>query len=301
MRIGIASSQRLPPDPCHWIRYHVDMGVEAFYIIFEDSPGYADALKAYVAGLARDTGKNLTLYTEERSVDRASEDNYTDIMGRQDAWVNKCLKRARSEGVDWLFHIDDDEILYAGKPTAISTWPEVLETVAPSCAAIHMQNWEAYSPEQPTGPWLSDAGVRFMPASTCGHLFAAYGNGKSGSRTLESQRSYGPHMFKGGKTCELSPDKGIVAHFEALAMGPEDVPPVRWVEKNKLRIKDDLSKVPFVATKDAVAAVKSGDEQQMMETWRKYRSVTGSRFKACPNPIGLALPSHHYGPAPAFP
>ena len=281
------------------MRYHVDVGIDAFYIIFEDTPALPELLQLHAKSLSDEKGRPITLYTETRSVERSTEDNYTDILTRQSDWVDRMVTKARQEGVQWVFHIDDDEILYPGSKTARSTWPEVLAKVPASCASIHLQNWEAFSPSQPKSSWLTDDGVRFLPQK-CAHLFSAYGNGKSGSRTVQGQASHGVHHFQGGKECELSPDQGILGHFEALAMGPDDLPPQRWVEKYRLRAKDDMSRIPFEATHAAVAAVASGDADVMAQTWEKYRSMDGGRFKACSVPVKLSLPSHTYNDAPSF-
>ncbi len=255
----------------------------------------------YARELSAQSGRNVTVYFENAPpVDRAKEDNYSDLMTRQRERVDRLIKQANKDGVAWTLHGDDDELFYPGSAaTGISTWPKVLAAVPSSCASVHMQNWEGFSPSQPKSSWLTDDGIRYLPQS-CGHLYAAYGNGKSASRTTPGQSSHGPHHFKGGKECELPEDAGVVLHHEALALGSGDVPPERWVEKNRLRLNDDMSKIPFVATHDAVEAVRSGDAARMAATWQKYRSVDGERFKSCPNPMALQLPSHAYlrGPSP---
>jgi len=293
MKVGIISSQRQPPDAFDWMRYHVDVGIDAFYIVFEDTPVLPDQLQLHAQALSREKGRRITLYTETRGVDRAKEDNYTDLMTRQADWVDRMIVKAHADGVDWVFHIDDDEILYPGSQTGRSTWPEVLKSVPSTCASIHMQNWEAFSPSQPKSSWLTDDGVRFLPQK-CAHLFSAYANGKSGSRTMPGQSSHGPHHFRGGAECELKPEQGILAHFEALSMGPGDVPPTRWVEKNRLRVNDDRSKIPFEAVHASISAVASGQPSVMQDAWKKYRSVDGDRFRSCPMPVSLSLPSHSY-------
>lgn len=294
MRIGIISSQRNPPDAARWMRFHVDVGIDAFYLTIEDTPALGPMMTRMAVDLSKQTGRPITVYYEnDNAIDRSKEDNYTDLQTRQRIRVDKMLQKAHKDGVEWVFHIDDDELLYPGSKDAISTWPQVLSDVAPSCASVHLQNWEGFSPEQPKSSWVTDPGVRYLPQS-CAHHFAAYANGKSASRTTPGQSSHGPHHFKGGKECELPESSGVVLHHEALSMGAGDVPPERWIQKNELRLNDDMSKIPFVATHDAVKAVRSGNRAEMEEVWKKYRSVTGSRFKACKTPVQLHLPSHFY-------
>ena len=208
LQVGIVSSQRLPPDPFNWMRYHVDVGISAFYIVFEETPDVPEGMAEYAAQLTAALGRRILFYWERRDVDRAREDNYMDLMTRQRQWVDRMVAKARSDGVAWLFHVDDDELLYPGDTSkdAISTWPEVLAAVPPSCASVHVDNWEAFSPESPASSWITDGGVRFLPQS-CAGLFSAYGNGKGGTRTLAGQKSFGPHRFTGGKDCALAPTR----------------------------------------------------------------------------------------------
>ncbi len=296
-RVGIVSSQRMPADPYTWLRVHVDLGISAFYIMFEDSGDLPRQMQEYVAGLGKGKPQELVLYYETRSVDRATEKNYHDLMTRQEAWVNKALDIAASHGVDWVFHIDDDEIAFPGnEKDGVASWPEVLQReLDPSCMSVHVENLEAFSGKKPSRPFFRDPAVRYLPRE-CAHLYAAYANGKSASRTIRPQRAAGPHYFGPGKVCELPVSKGAIGHFEGLSMGKgDDVPPARWVEKNRLRIGNDLSKIPFQATLDGVAAVQSGDPARMREVWEKYRTVEGERFKQCKLPaVKLALPSHKY-------
>lgn len=294
MQIGIISSQRHPPDPYNWMRFHVETGITAFFITIEDTPDLGPNMTKWASELSGMYNKQVKVYYENASpIDRSKEDNYGDLIKRQQTRVDHMMQVARDHGVEWVFHIDDDELLYPGSKTAMSTWPEVLGRVSSSCASVHLHNWEAFSPEAPKGSWITDPGVRYLPQS-CGKFFAAYGNGKSASRTSVGQTSWGPHHFRGGKECPMKESEGVVLHHEALAMGPGDLPPQRWVEKNRLRANDDMSKIPFPATHEAVRAVSSGDEQTMRGTWTKFRSVAGEKFRACPTPVSLPLPSHSW-------
>jgi len=282
-RLGVVSLQRNPPDPIGWIKYHRDVGITDIYIGLEDS----DDLKPVLEKAGRDLGVNV--YAEITSkVDRNGEDNYHDIMGRQNKFVNKMLEKSRADGVEWLFHIDDDELLH---PRAGTSWADVMAKVDPSCVSIHMTNWEGFSPAQPVGSWLEDSSVRYM-TSSCRHLYAAYANGKSASRPVKGQAAWGPHHFSGGKECTLSEEDGVVLHHDSLAMSSDDVPPKKWYEKNVLRIGSDMSKIPFAATKESVEAVVSGSSSEQQRVWEKFRSQKGSQFQACALTESLQLPTY---------
>ena len=42
--------------------------------------------------------------------------NYNSLMRRQEAQVRRGLREAARDDVDWLFHIDDDELLHFAEP-----------------------------------------------------------------------------------------------------------------------------------------------------------------------------------------
>jgi len=272
-------------DPLTWLRFHVQVGISAFYFWLEDSPDLLPVLY----GAAEDLG--VAMYVEQAPlVDRGKEDNYADLMVRQSEFVDRMVAQAREDSVAWLFHTDDDELLLPRGEAA--TWPEVLMRQPDGCLSVHLSNWEGFSPAKPAGSWMTDPAVRYLPRS-CASLFAAYANGKSVTRTSVGQRSHGPHYFTGGASCELQEADGLVLHHDALAMGPDDVPPEAWVRKYSLRKNADLSKIPFDATKEAVKVLRSGSLDAQRRVWLKFRSQTGSRFKACDSPQQLDLPSHH--------
>jgi hypothetical protein len=280
MKLGIVTLQRKPPDVMNWVRYHREIGITNFYMWLEDS----DELKPK---LERQSG----MYIEIGKVDRKKEDNYTDLMTRQQNFVNRMIGKAKKDGVDWIFHIDDDELLYPQKPG--ETWAHVMKRVNPSCASVHMQNWEGFSPHTPTGSWIQDSSVKYM-TTPCQHLYAAYTNGKSGTRTVDGQAFMGPHHFQGGAECELPEAEGVVLHHDSLATSPYDMPPAAWIEKNKLRAHSDMSKIPFEAAKASVHSVLHDSILGQQQVWEHYRSQIGERFQACPAVQSVNLPSYKW-------
>ena len=47
-----------------------------------------------------------------------SANNYYTLMERQEAHVRSSVLESRRRGLDWLFHVDDDELLYFNQPFA---------------------------------------------------------------------------------------------------------------------------------------------------------------------------------------
>jgi hypothetical protein len=260
----------------------------------EDTPNLGLDMTAFAKELSDESGIQVSLYYEDaEKIDRTKEKNYTDLMSRQSKWVNRMIVKARKDGVSWVFHIDDDELAYPGSNETTTSWQKVLNEVTPSCTSVHITNYEAFSPAIPVSSWGTDPGVRYLPRA-CAHNFAAYANGKSVSRTVFGQHAKGPHHFNGGQECNLPESSGVILHHEALATDTDDIPPKRWIEKNKLRENDNLDEIPFEASHEAIKAIKSGNKTLMKETWLKHRSVTGERFKSCPTPKKFDLSTHKY-------
>ena len=280
--VGIASLQRQPLELDSWIRYHRDVGVSHFYIWFEDCPEHLPL----VYGLGKTLG--VTVYAELGPlVDRSSEDNYFDLMTRQSSFVNRMIKKARIDSVDWLFHIDDDELVYVHDGRKAGS---VFANVPQSFDTVHFSNWEGFAPKTIRGSWYTDSGVKYLPAS-CAHSFSAYSNGKSATRTRPSQRFHGPHHFT-GREYNCSENVAVVLHHDGLPMSSTDMPPQLWLRKNKLRITSNLANIPFASTHDAVNALLDGDPHVILEAWTKYRSQDGTMFKKCKTPKSLSLLSY---------
>lgn len=295
-RVGIASLQRFPPELERWLRYHIEVGVSAFYLRFEDDH---DGAYARAAKHAVDTygNKRVILRVDPHTKTKHTSNNYVDVNTRQTAWVNAAMALAKQDGIEWLVHIDDDELLHARVHGG--HWPAVLRDLPHKCHTLHITNWEGFSPAQQTSSWITDPGVHYMPRK-CAHHFAVYANGKSAARVSADPMptAHGVHRFQSAQgasvACDVPEDTGVVLHHDSLPVTPGDLPPRSWVEKHRLRIGSDYSRIPFEATRKAIDAVASGSAQAMEEVWRTYRCMSGKQYKKCAVPRQVTLPSHSW-------
>ncbi len=129
MRIGITTTVRAPVERVsEFVNYHLDLGVERIHLFFDDPDDPAiDAISSprvtatrcdrrhwaeaadLFAGAAR-----AALHERARDlVLRDLESNDYCIETRQILNATLALGRAREEQLDWLFHIDADELIYA--------------------------------------------------------------------------------------------------------------------------------------------------------------------------------------------
>ena len=65
-------------------------------------------------------------------------------MDRQDSHIRSVLPHARAHGLDFLLHIDDDELLYC--PGGLDALHAALRSAPAHAADLHLHNLEALLP-----------------------------------------------------------------------------------------------------------------------------------------------------------
>ena len=210
-RIGLVSMTRKPVDLMTWLLYHRERcGIERFYLRIEDTP----ALEALLREMPWKDCVEAVFATGQR--------DYFQQMDRQDRHIYDVLPAARTAGLEFLLHIDDDELLYC--PSGVNDLHHALSRAPPGASNLKVLNLEAVLPHADvTSPFREVTAFRHRP-----HEFCAYGNGKSIGRLSDPLlRPAGPHNYsrgsaaagsKEGGTHELSPTVAVVLHYESSAL-----------------------------------------------------------------------------------
>ena len=191
-----------------WLAYHRERcGIARFYIRVEDTP----ELSTLLATPPWDECVEAIYSHGQR--------DYFQQMDRQDAHISSILQDARANGIEYLLHIDDDELLYC--PSGLNTLYAAFVRAPPDAADLHVCNLEALLPRAEVIDPFREA-VAFRHRS---HDFCAYGNGKSfGKLSAADLRPAGPHHFArgwnsaGSKTAgthDLPPSTAVVLHYES--------------------------------------------------------------------------------------
>ena len=157
LKVGIALMTRQPHRFDWWLRYHRSLGVHHVFVHVEDSPELlpllqADEFKDFViivatsgdegdgcsdvnvsdgaiascqlppsarmGNCASAAGLDPSGLASHASVLTSTPPADYSLMDRQERHVDRSLQLARQRGVDWLFHIDDDELLHFDVPFA---------------------------------------------------------------------------------------------------------------------------------------------------------------------------------------
>jgi hypothetical protein len=229
-KIAIACLMRKPIDLPEWLTHHRNIGITKFYIRLEDSPTFVDYLQ---------TQSDVSYISSES--DR-SGNNYETLQTRQGEYVNKCLEDAMSEGIDWVFHIDADELLHGDL--------SFLDELDTNYKCLAIQNAEAVFEE---GQDSCFAAKKFLKCSE-GAACKSYVNGKAAGRAEQGVSSHGPHAFKydgaEGSTYNVAFDVLHVLHYDSCSFGS-------WAEKYiHLSKTDKKNDIPFSYYKDSIDAVE---------------------------------------------
>lgn len=206
VKVAMALLVRKPTDLLLWFEHHRKAGISRFYIRLEDSPGTAAYLRT-----------QEDVYFEEGTSDE--ENNYTGLIERQKIFVNAILPKAKADGMEWIFHVDSDELL---EGDVLGT----LESMPPDVLIGKLKNAEAvYTDGEPT----CFSAKRFIRCDKGGPC-TAYVNGKGVGRLVDGVTLGGPHdfVYKGKVdpkvTYQIPFEDLHILHYDSCTLGA-------WLEK----------------------------------------------------------------------
>ena len=233
-KIGIVVLMRKPADVALWFEHHRNAGITHFYVRAEDSPAVVAYLKT-----------QPDVYYEEGVSD--PENNYTTFQKRQREFTNKMLIKAAADGLEWVFHIDVDELLEGDIA-------KTLDGVPKDMLIGKLKNAEAvYSENEPTC-FSAKKFIRCDKGGPC----QAYVNGKGVARPVAGVTLGGPHDFvyngivDAKVTYQIPFDNLHVLHYDSCTLGT-------WLEKfSHMSKKAKLDDIVFPYYKKSIeVAVKA--------------------------------------------
>ena len=123
-------------DTTRYVNYHLNTGIDHLFLFFDDPTDPA------INALARYTQVTCVRCDEQYWSTSGFTVLPSDLNQKQIINANVGLRLAREMGIDWITHIDSDELLYAEEGIATA-----LSRIAPNVEAISFQVLEAV-PEQ---------------------------------------------------------------------------------------------------------------------------------------------------------
>ena len=267
LRVAITLMTRAPHRFDWWLRYHRSLGVCHVFVHVEATPellpllaseefaGFVtvtststgDAGTGTGAGDGTGTGPSLgtsglgngaSSATGGTGVDGELANNYHTLMERQESQVRSSMQKARAMGIDWLFHIDDDELLHLDVPFA-----ELVRGLDPTVTCLVLVNIEAV----PSGE-LSPHCVFTSTDTFTLHRMQAYRNGKAAGNLRAKTGWKGPHRFAG--TDHVVPlAQACLLHFESASY---DMWKSKFLRHSKGTGATQRNEIPFELYRDSI-------------------------------------------------
>jgi len=227
VKVGVVLLSRRPADLGTWLQYHIQyMGVEHVFMQVEDSPEF----NATWASLSPSLHEHVTVwYAAEDGFgdDHRPFNDYESLQQRQEDAMMRAKELSQQMGLLWLFHIDDDELLYTPLHRRIG---DILAAIPSSDDQVYVPNVEAVY----ESPDVKHCFEETTSVNMNAYKFASYANGKAAVRvTTADTVAAGPHQWRDSLGQELPS-----FHLDSLPFGPplilvhyESCPFGRWEEK----------------------------------------------------------------------
>mmetsp|Transcript_85861 Transcript_85861/g.278099 ORF Transcript_85861/g.278099 Transcript_85861/m.278099 type:complete len:509 (-) Transcript_85861:159-1685(-) len=285
-RVGIVLLSRKPPDLNMWLAYHLQYaGVEHVFMQVEDTPGWASLWNTLPLVLRQ----RVTVWYGEASrpgQDQRPADDYESLQARQVRAMARAKAASAAMGLQWLLHIDDDELLYMPSHRPVG---DILASLPLGFDQAYIPNVEAVYESADVRSCFSDtARVNTNPGT-----FVSYANGKAAIRVADDAVPAGPHMWRSSRGTEPASihlenepfgSPMYVVHFESC-------PLTRWEDKfwelgNTSPQK--VSNIPFRFYRDSITRMQhcrgqiaSGTsrspectEAAMRQLWAQWKTVS---------------------------
>lgn len=263
-RVAIVMLTRHPPELKTWLQYHIGyMKVDHVFFRVEDTPDFANRIQALpielqqrVSILQSQIDIGDTIPQSAAAAESPPADDYESLQTRQLSAMAEARADAAAMGIDWLIHIDDDELLYTPVYRSVG---ELLAAIPKEIDQAYIPNVEALYPSAEVQNCFTETSSVNMNRYT----FQAYANGKSAVRVAAADvHPAGPHQWRNSWN-----DEPPSLHLDAETFGAplmvihfESCPFSHW--KDKFRELDNASPeqidaIPFQFYRSSIKRMQS--------------------------------------------
>jgi len=238
LKIGIVTMTKKPVDLDIWLNYHLNkLKFDQIYLRVEDTPGVEKITSKYPERVSVEFENNVN-----------NKNSYFTQMDRQSDFIQKTIEDCRKKGINFLLHIDDDELFMIS-----SKYEDVKDlfiklNIGKDIENVHFGNVEAVFPK---GMKHCFATNKFLDCSA-GGACKSYANGKSAGQISKDLQPMGPHNFT-GKTKRVNKKDAMVLHFDSCNYD-------KWFQKfkNLSNIGNKkFNEIPFRFYKDSITFLKN--------------------------------------------
>ena len=186
IKIGISTTIKKPQHLTYWIKYHLSIGFDKLYIVFDDeNEDFLIDNDPRIRVFRNDINWKQEI-SKLANMDRLISDT-KEVMSRQITNFTNVRNYARDDNITWLLNIDCDELFYPQKETLSSIFTKDADSII-------FKNYEMVPKRDNYENCFVD-GVDFK---TNPRIFNAYSNGKSAVRVNSPCVNLGVHRFQGG-------------------------------------------------------------------------------------------------------
>jgi len=250
-KVAIVMLSRHPPDVNSWLKYHLNyMKVDHIFMEVEDTPAFDTIWNS----LPSDIQQKVTVTKAPptgTATDSRPRDDYETLQARQVKAMQLARDNARRLGIQWLIHIDDDELLYTPLQRPIG---QILGSMPDGFDQAYIPNVEAVYPSAEIKSCFTET----HQANVNRYKFVSYANGKAAVRLANPVLfPAGPHQWR--TTGNLEPNS---IHLDQEPFGApmmvvhyESCPFSRWEDKFwelGNTPPEKVSKIPFPFYKDSI-------------------------------------------------
>jgi len=230
-RVAVVMLSRRPPDLKLWLQYHIGhMGVDHVFMQVEDTPTF----NATFESIPHAFRQKVTVWRAAPMTPVAGSafearppDDYETLQRRQVSAMSLAKQACQQMGINWLLHIDDDELLYAPFHRPVG---EILSAMPGGFDQAYIPNTEAVYPSADVRSCFSETSEFNVNVFT----FNSYANGKAAVRASDVVAvPAGPHQWRDSQGHELPS-----IHLDREPFGPplmvvhfESCPFSRWEDK----------------------------------------------------------------------
>jgi hypothetical protein len=198
IKIGISTTVKNPHQLNDWIKYHLSIGFDKLYIVFDDEN------EEFLINDSRvQIFKNNNQWKDEISKLPNMKEFINDtkeVMSRQITNFTNVRNYAKKDNITWLLHIDGDELFYPENQTVNNIFNKKADSIT-------FQNYEMI-PKHDNYENCFISGIDFKINT---QIFNAYSNGKSAVRVESHAYIGGVHGFYGGNN--YSSNIGKILHY----------------------------------------------------------------------------------------
>jgi hypothetical protein len=199
VKFGISTTVKNPHQLNDWIKYHLKIGFNKLYIVFDDENEtfiYNDPRVKIFKNNAQWKFEISNLPNMDQFINDTKE-----VMSRQITNFTNVRNYAKEDDVSWLLHIDGDELFYPNDKSLNNIFN--LNNID----SITFQNYEMI-PKRDNYENCFISGIDFKINPV---IFNAYSNGKSAVRVNSTAIIAGVHGFYGGNN--YASPHGKILHY----------------------------------------------------------------------------------------